>query len=264
MAKLRSKRFHTLTKMGKGAKKYSMASVQAKASWGLQLLEVPPGLARKLRADLARAAGGGTAAGRCPITMVAYHFGLSKDPEVRTKMEQVKLFLTALQGSPELAQLLDRSWGHYKAILDTAKSVWGRARGPAQSLMAALGSSGWKLHTRTISPEGQHYKIVKGEPPAPFLSLIQHFEEKRFWEALRIGLTLAPSRKQSTHSTEQESGQQQAPWGRWPWGPLGRLLGGLLQVTLTAPPALCALKDKWETKGMSCGPASRLPPEKIW
>ena len=63
LARRRGKVFHKLTKIGRGAKKYYMASVQAKASWGLQLLGVPPGLARKLRADLARSAGGGEAQG---------------------------------------------------------------------------------------------------------------------------------------------------------------------------------------------------------
>jgi hypothetical protein len=83
---------------------------------------------------------------------------------VRTKVEQAKLFLSTIQASPDLAEALDRVWGIYKERAGTAKSVWGRARGPAQSLMAGLSAIGWKLHTPTLSPEGQHYKMVKGEP----------------------------------------------------------------------------------------------------
>jgi len=183
-AQVRGRNFNKLLKLGKGHKKYFMASVQAKSTWGLQVLGVPPGLARKLTADLARAAGGSTGAGRCPISVVAYHFGLSRDPEVRTKIEQVKLFVEAMQASPQLAEDLDKSWGHYKERARTAKSVWGKARGPAQSLMAGLSESGWKLHTPTFweAPDGQKFKMVRGDPLAPFLSIVQHFEEKRLWQ----------------------------------------------------------------------------------
>jgi hypothetical protein len=116
--------------------------------------------------------------------VVAYHFGLGRDPEVKTNVEQAKLFLSTMQQCPDLAESLDRTCGIDNDRASTAKSVRGRATGPAQSFMAGLNATGWKLHTPTFweDPDGQHYKMFRGDPLEPFLSTIQHFEERRLWK----------------------------------------------------------------------------------
>ena len=79
-----------------------------------------------------------------------YYFGLGKDPEVKTKVQQVKLYMDLLATGPAWDEDLDRVWGQLHDGVASAKSPWAKARGPIQSMMVALESLGWKLHTPTF------------------------------------------------------------------------------------------------------------------
>jgi len=186
-AKVRAQRIGILVKGDVRARRLVKTGAWAQASWGHQVLGLPPTTVDRIRTSFAKAARPSDVGG-CPITAVAVTLGVGMDPLVKSRLELFDswfdLWEEVVQGGQQGEVRENWRTMQVDLILRTpANQRWKGVAGPMAAVQVAVAEVGWKpaAPDRWIDKAGDVWVLEPGSCRHAFKNAMMNDLSAQLW-----------------------------------------------------------------------------------